>query len=196
MQRIFKVESASLSLLKSQPPQIGMTAQGVVASSGWSNPALGAWVYITPPKDGIQDFDFTASPPAGMSLPVMTPIAASLFSDIDPLNYWGAGKPLKGIRIHAQTNSIVVPFKNDVKTAKTLSDNRPVPWPWSTGELAAQKFSMALASAAPASPFEDLIDRQVYIYRRGQPKPTVFIEGRVLLELDAKGKTIASISFG
>ncbi|WP_157785817.1 hypothetical protein, partial [Bradyrhizobium liaoningense] len=70
------VQSAVIKILKSDPPQIVVSASGRTSSTGWTNPKLGAWYYFDVPKDGIQDFDFTADEPAGISLPVLAPVSA------------------------------------------------------------------------------------------------------------------------
>lgn len=105
MVRIYSVESVSVTLLKSNPTQIHISACGKASSTGWTKAELSPWIYVMAPADGIQDFDFIAQPPTGISLPVLTPIAAEATTTHDPANYWGEGKPLRGVRIHAQTNA-------------------------------------------------------------------------------------------
>ncbi|WP_238543606.1 hypothetical protein [Pseudomonas sp. GM79] len=57
-----KVVDIKLKLLKSNPPQLPISAIGLVGSAGWTNPRLEPRVYIQFPPDGIQDFDFVADP--------------------------------------------------------------------------------------------------------------------------------------
>lgn len=52
-----------------------------------------------PPQDGIQDIDFTATPPSGYALQIISPIAASVVLPDYPA--W-----LKGVRVHARFNSV------------------------------------------------------------------------------------------
>lgn len=73
-------------------------AKGMVTSTGWSNPTLSRFIYLNPPKDGIQDFDFRAEPPAEGTItqPVVTPI---MVIELKSLPSWA-----KGIRVHSVTN--------------------------------------------------------------------------------------------
>jgi hypothetical protein len=61
---------------------------------------LEARVYIQPPPDGIWDFDFTAEAPTGIVLQVFTRIPAEL--------KWNTTAELKGVRVHASNNNLVV----------------------------------------------------------------------------------------
>ena len=99
MQYIRSVIDVSLSLLKSNPPQLLVNAVGTVSSGGWKNPSLDRRYYVTPPADGIQDYDFTAVPPVGPAIQVILPTAAQ--DVIVDIPAW-----LKGVRIHSATNNI------------------------------------------------------------------------------------------
>lgn len=128
MARIMAVDQVDLTLLKSNPPQVHVAAVGRVTTSGWSAPELTAWVYVMPPADGIQDFDFVATPPTGMVLDVISPISAETSLTVDPANYWGPGKPLRGVRVHAQTNSKEATF--DDKKLAAGGGEVPFPFRW------------------------------------------------------------------
>ena len=123
MQRVFEVTNAIVSLSKSNPVQVIVYAEGKATSSGWKNPSLGAWSYISTPEDGIQDFDFIAEKPTGISMLRVSPIAAQIAAPIDPANYWGTGKPLNGVRIHARNGAIEASLTE-------LQSDTFVPWPW------------------------------------------------------------------
>ena len=129
MVRIYDVQSVALAILKSNPPQIIVSAIGRASSTGWSNPTLGAWYYLDAPKDGIQDFDFTADEPTGISLPVLSPITASTLISRDPANYWGKGRPLVGVRIHARINTIEEKLEGKSETFELMGgeDGWPMP---------------------------------------------------------------------
>lgn len=71
----------------------------MAATSGWTDPALTPYVYVHPPADGIQEYDFVAVRPTGITMPVLTPISAS--DIIVEIPEW-----LKGVRIFAETNQI------------------------------------------------------------------------------------------
>lgn len=106
--RIYSITSVNLTLIKTKPPSLQITAAGQAASSGWSNPKLEPFVYVMPPPDGIQDYDFVATPPepGDIVLPVLTPIQAeTIIPEINIDNYWGDGKPLVGVRCHAVANN-------------------------------------------------------------------------------------------
>src|SRR5262245_61327604 len=105
--RIPKVDSAEVYILKSNPPKIGVIGHGTVPFAAWHSPSLDPWFYITPPADGIQDFDFTAQLGTIIeAVPIPRPITAEAIIDRDPADYWGKGKPLVGVRLHAQQNSV------------------------------------------------------------------------------------------
>jgi hypothetical protein len=130
MVRIYDVQSVVIKILRSNPPQIVVLASGRASSSGWTNPTLGAWYYIDAPKDGIQDFDFTADQPTGISLPVLTPMSADAVVTRDPANYWGKGKPLAGVRIHARTNAIEERLDGSSERFDLMGEGLPMPWPF------------------------------------------------------------------
>lgn len=130
MARIYDVQTAIIKILKSNPPQIVVLAFGRTSSSGWTDPSLDAWYYIEAPKDGIQDFDFTADEPTGISLPVLTPVSADAVITRDPANYWGRGKPLVGVRIHARTNTIEEKLGAGFVQFDLMGEGLPLPWPF------------------------------------------------------------------
>ena len=123
MQRVMEI--SALTLQKSGDKPIEIHAEGKVPTSGWRNPVLTPWRYITPPKDGIQDFDFQADEPAGVSLQVISTVTATLTTELDIENFWGAGNALKGVRVHARADSREAGFTLDL-----VDGDRWVPWPW------------------------------------------------------------------
>lgn len=111
MADVMKVVDVDLKILKSNPPQLHISAIGLVNSGGWTNPRLEPRVYIQFPPDGIQDFDFVADPPKGTVIQVVLPIAASELWENPPLDL------LKGVRVHSATNSI----EASVESCKSLA---------------------------------------------------------------------------
>jgi hypothetical protein len=88
------VDSVRCAINKSNPPQLVVTAYGNVPTGGWTGPTLEPRVYVAPPADGIWDYDFKATPPAGPATQVITPIEAThTWPDYSPAT-------LKGVRIH------------------------------------------------------------------------------------------------
>jgi hypothetical protein len=76
-----------------------VVASGTVPTSGWSNGQLSPRIYVTPPADGIWDFDFVAEEPHGIVLPVLSPISGS---HIGTAPGW-----LSGVRVIAASNNVV-----------------------------------------------------------------------------------------
>lgn len=106
--RIYSIVTVDLSLIKTNPPGLLVSAAGMVTTSGWSNPRLVPFTYFKPPADGILDCDFVATPPAPdqIVLQVLTPISGDLaLTDIELDNFWGPGLPLVGIRCHSVGNT-------------------------------------------------------------------------------------------
>jgi len=105
--RISIVDTVNLILAGSNSPVLIVHAAGRVLSTGWASPQLGRHVYVVPPPDRIQGFDFVAAAPdTGVHVPVVTPIHAELLlASIDIKNYWGPGLPLLGVRVHAVENA-------------------------------------------------------------------------------------------
>ena len=95
--RIFQVDKVDLA----QTPKGSavISASGTVPTSGWRNGELQPRIYIAPPRDGLWDWDFVATPPSGVSLQVISPIAAQTTPFLPPT--W-----FKGVRVHSSTNAI------------------------------------------------------------------------------------------
>ena len=82
-------------------PLLVVEAEGLAPTAGWANVRLDPHVYITPPDDGVQDFDLVGDRPApGPSG------AAEVLSEVEaawegPLEDW-----VIGVRVHAVDNLI------------------------------------------------------------------------------------------
>lgn len=96
---IREITGVSISILEKQPPILVVQAAGNVPTGGWSHPKLVRVVYVTEPADGIQDYEFMATPPSGMAIDVITPVQASDSWDNPP-------KWVKGVRVRSATNSV------------------------------------------------------------------------------------------
>ncbi len=97
--KIYSVDDVQLAILKTFPPTLRIVATGLVTTGGWSDPQLVPYVYVSPPADGIYDFDFIARPPAGIAIQVILPITAAY--------HWrGYPQELIGVRIHASSGSL------------------------------------------------------------------------------------------
>lgn len=97
--KILTVLDVKLAIKKSNPPNLFIVAHGEVTTTGWSNGQLIPYVYITPPKDGIYEFDFVADPPTGISGQMISPINAECVWPDFPSD-------LNGVKVYASTNSI------------------------------------------------------------------------------------------
>jgi hypothetical protein len=78
-------------------PLLVVEAEGLASTAGWANVRLDPHVYITPPDDGVQDFDLVGDRPAD---------AAEALSEVEaawegPLEDW-----VIGVRVHAVDNLI------------------------------------------------------------------------------------------
>jgi hypothetical protein len=119
--RILEVKDASYFMYKTNPPILVISATGTVPTSGWKNGQLSPWIYIAPPKDGIQDFDFVADPPTTFALQVICPISAQ-WEGVAP-------KWMKGFRLHSNTNALEWLFAKS-KALKDGIDLRGSEIPW------------------------------------------------------------------
>lgn len=64
----------SVTLTKSEKGAIVIHVKGTVPTGGWTRPNLYPHVYIVAPEDGIYGFTFSATPPEGMAIQVISPI--------------------------------------------------------------------------------------------------------------------------
>ena len=94
--RVFSVADITLTIMKSDPPQLSIIARGLATSTGWRNAELRPLEEELSP-DGILDVEFVADPPDGIALTVMTSIVADTIwaDDVDRLI---------GVRVVARTN--------------------------------------------------------------------------------------------
>jgi len=98
--KIHSIEKACFSILKRKPAIISIQAFGTVTTSGWAEGKLIPYVYITPPENGIQEFDFIAKRPDGIVMEVLTPIVASYHLEDT--------KWLSAFKIYTSTNEILI----------------------------------------------------------------------------------------
>jgi hypothetical protein len=103
---VYSVESVELALDKSNPPQLEIHAKGTARTPGYTNPTLSEIIYVTPPADGMYEYDFVATRPGGMVPQVLVPIEASTTRSSIP-------KELKGVRVKSATNTAEAMLPND-----------------------------------------------------------------------------------
>lgn len=96
---VASVIRADVNLSKSMPPILTVMATGEVPTGGWSDAELSAAVYIDPPADGIQDYDFNARRPSGQ--------VTQAFEQIEAESSWeDPAQWIRGVRIKAAENSL------------------------------------------------------------------------------------------
>lgn len=127
MKKVYSIDSVLAGLDQVSAPVLVVYVRGHVTSGGWSHPQLLPWSYISPPVDGIYDFDLVATAPVDINLPALELIeAAGAFANPPEI--------LHGIRIHASNN-----FKEALITGESIA-NLPedairlaragtIPWP-------------------------------------------------------------------
>lgn len=94
-----------VDIIKTNPPALFVAAVGLVNTSGWSNPVLIPRTYVNPPADGIQEFDFFATPPSGIVLPYFARISGNAVLPDFP--DW-----VRGVRVVSATNEVEYLFPN------------------------------------------------------------------------------------
>lgn len=101
--KLYSVDEVKLSIQKINPPNLVVRADGKSNSTGWSDQQLLPYVYISPPADGIYEFDLVGTPPGPET------IVNRVISDMNPeaeLVWEGFPSDLKGVRVYASYNSL------------------------------------------------------------------------------------------
>jgi hypothetical protein len=91
-------------MIHKSPSQLHVTANGEVPTGGWTAAALRRRTYVAAPADSIWEYDFFATPPAGMATQVITPISAEdMWADfpqsIIGIRVYGEGSGIKEARL-------------------------------------------------------------------------------------------------
>lgn len=74
--QIYQIQQVTVLKKKDAPLELVVTAQGLAATTGWTNPRLDGTSDPTP-ADAVLDLSFEADRPAGIALQVLTPIVAT-----------------------------------------------------------------------------------------------------------------------
>ena len=96
--KIYSVTLVQVVKISDSPLALSIRAAGFAATTGWKNPRLDP--VPTPAGEQILEFNFEADPPSGISLPVLTPISATV--DVEPPH------PVAAVTVFSRTNSITV----------------------------------------------------------------------------------------
>jgi hypothetical protein len=121
-QRIYAVDEVSLTRQETQSPNFLVQVQARAVTSGWRSPTLTRHRYRNPPEDGILTYDLHAIAPDSdaKTLPVLTRVSAdTALTDVDIDNFWGPGRPLVGVRCHAQSNNKLALLEPQLGVPKT-----------------------------------------------------------------------------
>lgn len=98
------ITDVKYSIQKSMPPNLVVTAVGVVPTAGYKDVQLSRAVYVQAPADGIQDYSLTAVQPQGSAAAVLTKVEASdTWTDYQKDAPW-----IKGARIRGVDNGVKV----------------------------------------------------------------------------------------
>lgn len=99
--RIEKILSVNYALEKTNPPNLVVEATGEVPTGGWTQGKLSRRIYVTPPADGIWEYDLYGTPPSQQVPQVVSEISAS--------NRWESFPQglVKGIRVYGEGSGIV-----------------------------------------------------------------------------------------
>ncbi|MBE1282420.1 MAG: hypothetical protein GJ676_03830 [Rhodobacteraceae bacterium] len=111
--KVYAVDHLRLTFQKASPANLLVEAEGRAASSGWQNARLIPHHYSSPPADGVLGLDFLAQSPSAGSivLPVLTHVHChTVLSIEDPINFWGDGLDLKGVRCEGVANTKISLF--------------------------------------------------------------------------------------
>lgn len=108
-EKVYEVKTVKLTVEKST---LIIHADGVARTPGYTNPRLEPHIYIQPPPDGIWGFDFVADKPEGQVQQVLSPISTKYEWKEFP-------KDLKGVKVHAETNSVEEKLEATYSTSKS-----------------------------------------------------------------------------
>ena len=86
-------------IIHKAPASLHVLANGEVPTGGWTGAALRRRTYVAAPADSIWEYDFFATPPAGMATQVITPISAEdMWADFP--------QSIIGIRVYGERSGI------------------------------------------------------------------------------------------
>jgi hypothetical protein len=111
--KILEITEIKLAILESDPPKLRISVEGKVGSTGWENPHLIPYSYITEPQDGIWEFDCVAQDLSSELKIITEPILTDIKTRYIWENY--PEDNVKGVRVHASTNSISAMTNGDNK---------------------------------------------------------------------------------
>lgn len=193
------------------PAVLFIQAKGRTSSTGWSDPCLIPYAYISPPQDGIMDFDLAATPPQGNAGAVLCDLMASFTMELPP---W-----CRGVRVHAAQNDRVKMIGDtevsvlhsgravssaargdaDQASKSDIAKRSNDFWPWvHAAPLANTTAGLQQSGAKPKADLavSDLIGRRVRVIRDGDPVDMQYVEDRVTFVLAKDSDLLVDVLFG
>jgi hypothetical protein len=131
-----KITKVRYGIEKQEPPVLVVHAWGEVPSGGWTGVDLVRVRYVTPPADGIQDYELKAVPPTGPAIQVISTV-----DDGDRWERFSTEAPwLKGIRVRGEGTGVKEVLFNQ-------APNDPDVWFRASGTSPEGDFQKALDAA-------------------------------------------------
>lgn len=95
------------------PARLIVEVGGMAASAGWANVRLERQTYLTPPEDGVLEFDLVGDRPAEAA-DMLTPVTADYEGEDEE---W-----VTGVRIHGSVNEMEVDVIDDLEDEDDFGD--------------------------------------------------------------------------
>lgn len=200
MAKALYVDEVRVMTTRSRPPRLIVNVKGRVTTTGWTDARLEPYVYITPPQDGLMDFDLVATPPTEIAGDAQTEItaAASLW-----MPAW-----CRGVRVHASANekeAVVPGFEcallggGGVDGGGRIERDPVDAWPWLVvAELPSVLARLAESGATSTADarVSDLIGRPARCIREGDIVDMMYLPDRVTIVQARDSNVIVDIRFG
>jgi Common central domain of tyrosinase/Polyphenol oxidase middle domain len=140
-QVVAQISSVEIFFQTSNPPNMVVTASGLVPTAGFTDVRLIRAIYVMPPLDGVQDYFLVATPPTSPAATVISTVTASdTYAEVTVAAPW-----LKGVRIHGIGEGVKTQFfANQLRVRKNILD-------LTAAELAAFEHGVSVMKSRPAS---------------------------------------------
>jgi hypothetical protein len=87
------------------PPRLIVEVSGMAATPGWTNVRLERQTYLTPPEDGVQEFDLVGDRPADVAPELLTDVLTDYAGEDEE---W-----ITAVRVHGAQNDVVADVMDD-----------------------------------------------------------------------------------